>query len=206
MNRSIFSIYIIFKNFNFYLFLINLILTLFVCFFGILRGGFVNCDDLFKLLYNNINVRHNFTLNSTILCDSIDFFQNYVLNTSSDKFKFRMFKYLKLDGTRFNKISPFDHFHLNFYIENMYNVHYNLQFTTHISLNNVFIPEFEKFSNFDLYGNFNKKKPQYIFKDLRVYNLDVLKVLELQNKEYLLIHRDKSVYFFKDAVIACMNN
>ena len=100
MNRSIFQIW---KNLNFNLFLLNSIFIILVYFFGFFHRDFVVCDDLIKIVYKNIIVRYTPTLSSTRLYDSIEFFQNYILNTPGHKFKFNMYKYIQFDGLRFSR-------------------------------------------------------------------------------------------------------
>ena len=196
MTRSIFSIL---KKFNFNLFLINFIFIFLIYFFGFFSGGFVGCDDLIKTVYNNINIRYSPTLSSFRLHSSIDFFQSYILNTPGSHFKFNIFKYLQLDGTRFPRNSVYDHFHLNLYLDNMYNVHYNFPLTHNFKNLGLLLHEYKEFSKLDLY---NQKILQYVMNNLYVYDLNLLKIEDYTDifNKYINVNRNKCVEQFKNII------
>lgn len=193
MNRSIFQIL---SKFNFKLFLINFFFILFLYFFSFLNKDFVSCDDLFKLTYNGIKIRYSPTLSFYRLHDSIEFFQNYILNTSDLKFKFNIFKYSQLNGLRFSRNHVYDHYHLNLYLNNIYNVHYGFTLTHHPEKLNLLPHEYWSISDEDLLG---KENLQYVLNDLKIYDL---KALEIQNdtkkfKNFILKNNEKCIFQFK---------
>ena len=147
MNRSIFSIC---KNLNFNSFSVSFIFILLMCLFGFFNIGFVVCDDLIKFVYNNINIRYSPTLSSTRLHNSIEFFQNYILNTHHSQFKFSIYRYLQLNGLRFPRNCVYDHFHINLYLDSMQNVHYNFPLTHNPQKLKLLPHEYEKFTDYDL--------------------------------------------------------
>jgi len=196
MIRSIFSIL---KKFNFNLFLLNFVFTLLIYFFDFFYVGFVGCDDLIKIVYNNMNIRYSPTLSSFRLHSSIDFFQNYILNISGSRFKFNIFKYLQLDGTRFTRNNVYDHFHINLYLDNMYNVHYNFPLTHHPKNLGLLLHEYKKFSEYNLY---NAERTQYILTNLYIYDLNLLKIEDYTDtyNRYINVNRNKCVEQFKNII------
>jgi len=175
MNRSIFPIW---KTLSFNSFLISSVFTLLICIFGFFHGGFVECEELIKIVYNNINIRYSPTISSIKLYNSIDFFQNYVLNTPNSQFKFSIYRYLQFNGSRFPYNSVFDHFHINFYINNIYNVHYGFPLTHNPKKLGLLPHEYIEFSEFDLKNN---NTIQYILNNLHIYDMNLIKFKDYTN-------------------------
>lgn len=167
VNRSIFPIW----QLNLKSFLINFIFILFLYLFGFFGGGFVQCDDLIKIVYNNINIRYSFTLSSIRLQNSIDIFQNYIANTPTSQFKFKIFKYLQFDGSRFPRNCVYDHYHINLYLDNMSNVHYGCTLTHRPQSLGLSLNEFREISDQNLY---EKEVTQYVLNHLHIYDLNRL--------------------------------
>lgn len=181
------------------MFLINFVFTFLLYLFGFFSGDFVSCDDLIKIVYNGMTIRHSPTLSSFRLYNSIHFFYNYVLNTQGSDFRFNIYKYLQLNGARFPNNHVYDHYHINLYLENMYNVHYNLSLTHQPYNLNLYLNEFTELSDINLYG---QERIQYILNDLKIYDLEVLKK---QNdtekfKDFILKNNEKCIFQFKNMV------
>lgn len=197
MNRSIFQIWC---KFNLNSFLINFIFILFVYFLGLFGVDLVSCDELIKVVYNNINVRYTPTINSFRLHCSINYVLNFVLNAPDSHFKFNLYKYVQLNGKSFSYSSVYDHYHLNLYLDNMFHVHYGFTFT-HNPYNLGLLPQdYKKFSDQNLFG---KKRSQLILNDLRIYDLNIIKIYENNNEEkknfiqFILDNNKNSILQFK---------
>jgi hypothetical protein len=148
---------------------------------------------------NGIAVRHSPTISPLRLYNSVNFIQQYILNTSPVEYKFNIFRYLQLNGLRFPRNFAYDHHHLNLYLHNMYNVHYGFQFTHNPHKLNLLPNEFSKFSESDLHNQF---QPQFILNDLRVYDLNILKLDDntSQFKQFLLDFNLKCISHYKHII------
>lgn len=146
---------------------LNLFTIFFMYLFIIIKIDLIYCDNFIKIVYNDIKILHSPSISPIRLHNSVDFIQNYVLQTSDNKLVFDVYKYLQFNGLPFNKISPFNHYHLNLNLPNTFNVHYGFQFThKHLNL------DFTKFSDLDLN---NDERLQFISDNLRIYDLGDLK-------------------------------
>ena len=161
MNRSIFP------AFNLKIIYLNIFFSVFLYIFNFLYLNVAHCDELLQTIYKSITIRYSPSIKSSRLYNSVDFLQNYIINTQSTQFNLNIFKYLHLNGARFPGRSPYNHYHLNLHIDNIFFVHYNFQFTHH-----QFLSHFKPFTIRDLT---DLPKAHYISKSLRVYDLDVLK-------------------------------
>jgi hypothetical protein len=179
MNRSIFPIW---YDFNF--FLKNVVFVLLLYLFNFFNSNFLVCEDLVKAVINGVNVSHSPSISPLRLHNSVNFFKDYILKTPGTEYKLNIFKYLQLNGRRFNNRCVFDHYHLNLYLDNIYKVHYGFSLT-HSPVNSL---EFGQFSKYDL-NSF--KKTQYISRSLRIYDMDFLKIQ---------IDSEEDVEKFKDYV------
>ena len=180
--------------FNFNSFLINCLFIILIYFFGFFRRDFVVCDDLIKLVYNNITVRYTPTLSSTRLYDSIEFFQNYILNTHRSNFKFSVYRYLQPNGLRFPRDCVYDHYHINLYLNNVQNVHYNFPLNHNPWKLGLSLDEYKKFNDFDLK---NRKLTQYILNNLYIYDLNLLKIQDYTDVYNNYIDRNKNGCVFQ---------
>jgi hypothetical protein len=152
-----------------------------------------------KTVVNGIAVRHSPSISPLRLYNSVNFIQQYILNTPPIEYKFNIFRYLQLNGLRFPRNFAYDHHHLNLYLDNMYNVHYGFQFTHNPQKLNLLSNEFSEFSKYNLYNQF---RLQYILNDLRVYDLNFLKPDDnsSQFKQFLLNFNLKCISHYKNII------
>lgn len=193
MIRSIFPI----LKINFKNFLVSFIFASFMYLFGFFHLNVLFCEDqLIKTAVNGITVRYSPSISPFRLYNSISFLQYYILNTPGTEYKFNIFRYLQQNGLRFNRTHPCDHYHLNLYLDNIFNVHYGYSFTHYPEKLNLLLEEFSKFSELDL---FKKQQYQFILNDLKVYDLNVLKVDDnsFKFKQFLLQHNENCILHFK---------
>lgn len=198
MNRSIFQICKL-KNFNFRFFLLNFIISLIICLFNSFYLCVLVCDELLKTVVNNIVVRHSPLINTLRLYNSVTFLHNHVVSNCNSNYKFNIYKYKNFDGSFFPCNSVFNHFHINFYLNNIYNVHYNF-LLTHNPYNLNLLPfEYNKFTIEDLNQN---DKIQYIMSNLYIYDLDVLKFDNYNYKynDYILTNKEKCIIHLNKAL------
>ena len=121
--------------------------------FGFFHLNFLLCDDrLVKTVVNGIIVKHPSSISQFRLYNSVYLIQDYALNTLVNNYKFNIFKYLQLNGGRFPRNYAYDHYHLNLYLDNMYNVYYGFQFIHNPHLLNLLPSEFKIFNLTDLWG------------------------------------------------------
>lgn len=80
---------------------------------------------------------------------------------------------MQLDGTRFPRDCVYDHYYINLFLNNVYNVHYNFPLTHHPKNLGLLVHEYDLFSYLDLN---NKKKMQFILNNLYIYDLNLLKI------------------------------
>lgn len=196
MNRSIF---LILKT-NFKNILINFIFIYFLYLFNFYYLNLLSCEDkLAKAVVNGVNVRYSPSISYSRLYNSINFLQHHILNTPVIEHKFSIFRYLQPTGLRFSHTHVYDHYHINLYLDNMYNVHYGFSLTHNPQKLNLSPKEFEKFSLLDLYGN---NRIQYVLNDLKVYDLSFLKVDDnsFKFKQFLLQHNENCILHFKHIV------
>jgi len=193
MNRSIFTIW----KPNVKNFLISFIFIFFMYLFGFFNLSFLFCEDhLVKAVVNDIVIRHSPSISSIRLYKSVSFVQHYILNTPSVEYKFNIFRYLQLNGLRFPHTHVYDHYHINLYLDNIYNVHYGFSLTRNPFKLNLLLKDFGEFSNEDL--NFSNNF-QYILNDLKIYDLNTLKVEDnsLKFKQFLLKYNENCISHFK---------
>lgn len=191
MNRSIFQMWQ--PNLN----CLNVFFILFLYLFNVFCIPVLYCDDLMKIAYNGITVRYSPSICSFRLYNSIEFLQYRILNKPNLEYKFNIFKYLQLNGFRFPRNSVYDHYHLNLYLDNIYNVHYNFAFTHNPEKLNLLPHEYYKFSGHNLHYI---HKYQYILTDLKIYDLNVLKAYDntSQFKQFLFGYHEKCIFQFKN--------
>lgn len=177
---------------------------IFIYFFGFFSVGLISCDDLIKIVYNNINIRHSPTINSFRLNCSIDHVLNFILNAPDSHFKFNLYKYVQLNGKPFPRNSVYDHYHLNLCLDNMFQVHYGFTFTHNPHNLGLSLNDYKEFSEYDLYKRQNK---QFILSDLRIYDLNVIKTYKNSNEElkfftqFILDNNVNSILQFKKTLI-----
>jgi hypothetical protein len=145
---------------------------------------------------NDIVVRHSPSISPIRLYKSVSFIQHYILNTPSVEYKFNIFRYLQLNGSRFPHTYVYDHYHINLYLDNIYNVHYGFSLTHNIPKSNLLLKDFGEFSEVDL--NFFRRY-QYILNDLKIYDLNTLKVEDnsFKFKQFLLKYNENCISHFK---------
>jgi hypothetical protein len=148
---------------------------------------------------NGIAVRHSPTISPLRLYNSVNFIQQYILNTPPVEYKFNIFRYLQLNDLRFPRNHVYDHYHLNLYLDNIYNIHYGFSLTRHPEKLNLLLNEYEVFSKTNLYG---RKQTQFILNDLKVYDLNILKPDDnsSQFKQFLLDFNLKCILHYKHII------
>jgi hypothetical protein len=188
VSRSIFQIWQP-KKHNFYL---NFFFIFFLYLFNFFNSTFLLCDDLVKIVIDNIHIRYSPSISPLRLYNSFYHIKNYVINNSNSEFKFDIYKYMRLDGSLFPHNHVYNHYHINY-------VHYGFSLTHNIRNLNLLPHEYYIFNYRNLY---EKDQIQYILNDLRIYDLNILKPKNNSEifEQFLLEYNNKIINHYKKII------
>ena len=185
-------------------FISSFFIVLFLYFFNLLQPITIMSegDELVKKVVNGIVVRYS--RGSKIINDQsiqvmVEHFQHYMNTTPASRHQFTVLRYWKKWEDRFIKVPAYWHYHVNLGIPNPWTIHYNIAFTCHPQICWVEGVDYQLFDTYNILGNKNK---QYVMYDLRIYDLNLLKIDFMYNSEknftqYILKHnKNLSDYFY----------
>jgi hypothetical protein len=160
-------------------------------------------DELIRKIVNGIVVRYS--RDSKIINEQsvqliVDHFQNYLSTTADNHHQFKVLKYWKKWENTLVKVPAYWHYHVNLGIPSPWMIHYNIAFTHNPQLYWVENIDYTFFTEPDISQN---RRPQYVMQDLRIYDLNLLKIDSMVNrqdsfKQFIAQNNKEIIKFFKN--------
>jgi len=134
----------------------------------------------------------------------VNHFQNYLSTSADNHHQFKVLRYWKRWENNLIKVPAYWYYHINLGIPNPWMVHYNVAFTHNSQPYWVSNFDYTLFSNNDILGG---DQLQYIMCDLRIYDLDLLKIDNMFNKQdnfkYFIAQNNKEITKFFNNLNNC---